>query len=203
MENNYYVYRWIRLDLNVPFYVGASNKANFARAYDTTRRTKEFKEVLTISKTRAEIILNDLNEYEATIKEAEFISFYGCIRLGGTLVNVKRNSPMTTEKTKKIISEALKCNKWNLGKKRTKEVKEKQSKVKKKDKNPFFNKKHSKESREKMSKSQKGRKDSKETKIKKSIARIGDKNPMYGKKHTQETIEKIKETCRLKKITKK
>jgi hypothetical protein len=35
MENNWYVYRHIRLDKNEPFYIGIKNKKNYARAYQT------------------------------------------------------------------------------------------------------------------------------------------------------------------------
>lgn len=74
--------------------------------------------------------------------------------------------------------------------------------------NPFYNRKHSEESkrkmrlshlgkkasktaRENMSKAQIGRQHTKETKRKCSIAKIGSLNPMFGKKMSEEQKEKI------------
>jgi hypothetical protein len=76
------------------------------------------------------------------------------------------------------------------------------------DKNPFYGKKHSEESKKKIGGSVVdytgdknpfyGKRHSKDTidKIKKSLngKMAGDKNPFYGKKHTEEVILRIKET---------
>ena len=52
---------------------------------------------------------------------------------------------------------------------------------------------HSRETREKMSKSnnKKGKKESEQSRKNKSISNSGLRNPMYGKKHSQETRKKI------------
>jgi hypothetical protein len=67
--------------------------------------------------------------------------------------------------------------------------------------NPMFGKKHSEETKNKISQANKGRKKSKET-IQKIISKtkgrklkrgcnLGEKNPMFGKKHSSETLKKI------------
>jgi translation initiation factor IF-2 len=86
--------------------------------------------------------------------------------------NTLKGKPLDGMRKEKII----KRNKENppmLGKKHTEKTKAKMRKVKEN---------ISKETRAKMSKSQKGRKHSKESKQKMSEARQGENNPMYGKK---------------------
>lgn len=108
MINNFYVYRHIRLDTNVPFYIGASNQTKYTRAYNIKDRTKKFKEIYSTTETKVEIILDGLSIDEAAIKESEFISLYGRIRDGGTLINVCRKMPMQTNETKQKISDSAK-----------------------------------------------------------------------------------------------
>lgn len=60
--------------------------------------------------------------------------------------------------------------------------------------NPFFNKKHTEETKKKISEKNKNRIVSDEEREMRRIINTGEKNPFYNKKHTKETIEKIKET---------
>lgn len=53
-------------------------------------------------------------------------------------------------------------------------------------------KKHSEETRAKMSASLKGRKFSAETRAKMSEANSGENNPMFGRHHSEETLEKLR-----------
>jgi len=56
----------------------------------------------------------------------------------------------------------------------------------------MLGKKHTEESKQKMSKSKKGKPKTTEHNLKNSLSHRGEKNPFYGKKHTQESIEKIR-----------
>lgn len=73
----------------------------------------------------------------------------------------------------------------------TDETKKKISRAMSGEKHPWFGKKHSGESKEKMSKSSMGNKHTEETKLKMSISRTGTKNNFYGKHHTEDAKQKI------------
>jgi group I intron endonuclease len=83
------------------------------------------------------------------------------------------------------------------GKKHTEETKKKMSDAAKGKEKPWLSgRKISEETKEKISQSNKGKKLSEETKqkISKNHHNVsGKNNPMFGKKHSQETIEKLKE----------
>lgn len=73
-----YVYRHIRLDKNEPFYIGISNiDNNFSRAFDKSKRNSIWKNIVSKTKYKVEILFNDLSWEEACEKEKEFISLYG------------------------------------------------------------------------------------------------------------------------------
>lgn len=88
-----YVYRHIRLDKNVPFYVGVGtdSKGHYSRAF--TKKARNLKNTHwgnIIKKTpyEVEIMIDDVPLDFAFQKEKEFISLYGRSDLGqGTLVN--------------------------------------------------------------------------------------------------------------------
>lgn len=178
--NNYYVYRYIRLDNNTPFYVGASNKLNYARAYDIRARTKPFKDIYAITEIKVEIISEGLSKEEAEILETKFIALYGRLRDGGVLVNIIRKMPLITEETKRKLSQINKglCS----GEKHPQFGKTGKLAA-------FFGRKHTKESKNKMSEWQKG-----------------EKALFFGQKHKEETKEKIREKMkeyhRLRKLNK-
>lgn len=56
---------------------------------------------------------------------------------------------------------------------------------------PWFGRKHTAESKEKMSRSSTGKKHTKESKLKMSISRSGDKNCFFGKHHSEEAKQKL------------
>lgn len=86
-----YVYRHIREDLNMPFYVGIGGLKtpdNFKRARSSTKRSRHWKNIKSSTTYRVEILFDDLTEIEAKEKEIEFVKLYGRADLGlGTLVN--------------------------------------------------------------------------------------------------------------------
>lgn len=157
MENNWYVYRHIRLDKNEPFYIGIGNKKNYARAYQTNpdRRNEIWRKIFTKTNIDVEIILEGLSKSQASEKEQEFIKLYG----------------------RKDLNNGLLCNMtdggdgiWNCI--RSEDTKEKLRQQKLGDKNPMFGKTPSKETSLKRSKSLTGQKRSEETKKKQSLSSI-------------------------------
>jgi hypothetical protein len=74
------------------------------------------------------------------------------------------------------------------------ETKRKMSEATSGEKHPWFGKKHTAKSKEKMSKSSIGKKHTKESKLKMSVSRSGSKNHFYGKHHSEETKQKLSES---------
>jgi predicted AAA+ superfamily ATPase len=139
------------------------------------------------------IIENNLSEDESFKKEIHFINLIGRIENGGPLTNLSDGGE------------------GQSGYKFTEEVKQKMSESRKGDKNSMFNKKHSDETKQKISlankckpNKNKGKKlieihgEDKANEIikkqKNSINdRSGDNNGMFGKKHKEESIQKMKD----------
>jgi hypothetical protein len=112
------------------------------------------------------------------------------------------NSEFTVKQTCKVDFKKKFCSKTcsskfngssNKGKKRTEEWKQSLKEKNSGNNNPFYGKKHSIESKEKISKKNTGKKRSEQHKKKISIAMTGENNPFYGKKHTEESRAKISE----------
>lgn len=81
------VYRHIRLDTNMPFYVGMGE--NIKRAYSSSKRNKNWHDIVRSTTYKVDIIFDDLGTAEASEKEKEFISIYGRLDLSaGTLCNL-------------------------------------------------------------------------------------------------------------------
>lgn len=91
MENNWYVYRHIRLDKNVPFYIGIGNKKCFYRAFEINdkKRNLIWNKIYKKTKIKIEILFENISKEDAFLKEKEFIKLYGRIDLNtGTLCNL-------------------------------------------------------------------------------------------------------------------
>jgi hypothetical protein len=162
-----YLYRHIRLDKNVPFYIGIGTAdEKYARAYNKDRRSGYWKNIVNKTKYSVEIMLDDLSWEEACEKEKEFIQLYGRKDLEtGTLVNMTSGGEgvvgqVRDEKYRKKLSDAKKGIKLK----------------------PL-----SKEHKEKMSKALTGQKRSAEFCEK----RTGKNHFFFGKHHTEETKRKI------------
>lgn len=137
-----YLYRHIRKDKNEPFYIGIGSDDKYLRAYDfkQNRRNTIWNKISSKTEIIVEIILDDLTWEQACKKEIEFITLYGrkdkCL---GTLSNLTDGGEgavgyIVSEEKKLFLSENFKG-----------------------EKNPFYNKKHTKESLEKLSNSLKNR----------------------------------------------
>ncbi|HSE99883.1 MAG TPA: NUMOD1 domain-containing DNA-binding protein [Nitrososphaeraceae archaeon] len=98
MKEVFYVYRHIRKDLNIPFYIGIGKvynlKANnyeryYSRAFQMTKRNRFWKFIKEKSDIEIEIIFETTCRQDALNKEIEFIALYGRRDLNkGTLVNL-------------------------------------------------------------------------------------------------------------------
>lgn len=96
-ENKFYVYRHIRLDKNVPFYIGIGTKpqkynsfeSEYKRAFSKDKRNKFWWAVVNKTDYKVEIIYECSTKEESKVKETEFINLYGRRDLfKGTLVNM-------------------------------------------------------------------------------------------------------------------
>jgi len=96
-NGRYFLYRHIRLDKNLPFYIGVgtrkeskTNKPSriYQRAYESNSRSKAWKIIAGKSEYLIEILVESDDKNFVHKKETEFIRTYGRIDLGtGTLCN--------------------------------------------------------------------------------------------------------------------
>lgn len=153
-----YVYRHIRLDTNMPFYIGISsiNDGKYSRSKEKDGRNKYWKNIINKTEYRVEILLKNVPLDILCEKEKYFIKLYGRVDKGlGTLVNMTdggdKGTPgiIVSEETRKRISYTVKKN-------MTDETRKKQSDAKK-------GKKLSPETIEKLRQCNTGKKMSKES----------------------------------------
>lgn len=84
-----YVYRHIRLDTNLPFYIGIGSDKKYKRATDKSRRNKHWNNIVNKTNYETEILFDNLSWEDACKKEIEFIELYGRQDINtGTLVNL-------------------------------------------------------------------------------------------------------------------
>jgi hypothetical protein len=105
--NNFYVYRYIRLDTNTPFYVG---KGKNYRAANINNHNKYCKRIAKSYGYKIEYILNKISENLAFAKEIEFIALYksyGYCEANFTDGGEGPSGYKHTEEVKKKISIAL------------------------------------------------------------------------------------------------
>jgi hypothetical protein len=93
----YYCYRHIRIDKNVPFYVGIgrvrkrnikSISHNYDRAYSKRNRNPIWKNIVAKTDYKVEILFETDCEKTIYEKEIEFIKLYGMRQNGGLLCNL-------------------------------------------------------------------------------------------------------------------
>lgn len=87
MNNIYCTYRHIRLDINIPFYIGMGD---IKRPYSKANRNKFWHDIVNLNPNyRIDILFENLTWKEACEKEIEFIALYGRRNLKrGQLVNL-------------------------------------------------------------------------------------------------------------------
>lgn len=84
-----YVYRHIRLDKNVPFYIGIGSDKDYKRAHAFKKRNRYWSHIINKHDYKVEILMDDLTWEDACKKETEFILLYGREDLNlGTLTNL-------------------------------------------------------------------------------------------------------------------
>ena len=174
--NNYYVYEWIRLDTNEPFYVG---KGKNDRWKVLNRKNKKFVNIINKYDVAVNILHNDLDEQTAYELEVWYIREYRDI-IGYDLVNFTDGGEGNAFMGEKNPF---------YGKHHTEESKQKMSEKHKGKGHPT-----SKDTREKISKANKGRSFSEEHKKHLSESRKGEKNHRYGKHCSEETKRKLRDS---------
>lgn len=121
------VYRHIRLDKNIPFYIGIGKTEK--RAYYKYLRNNIWNQIVSKTNYEVEILFKNLTWEQACEKEKEFIKLYGRIDLkSGILANQTDGGDGNnnlSEETRKKISLAHKGNKYGLGHKHTDEERKK------------------------------------------------------------------------------
>jgi hypothetical protein len=86
-QNNWIVYRHIRLDKDIPFYIGIGKCKT--RHTSTHSRNKEWYRITAKTEWYADILFEGLSQEEAAAKEKEFIKLYGRKSYkGGFLCNI-------------------------------------------------------------------------------------------------------------------
>jgi hypothetical protein len=189
------VYRHIRLDNGLPFYIGISK--NLRRPYSKHLRTEHWNSVVNKCGYEVEILFDNLTYELAKEKEKEFIKLYGrSDNKTGILVNKTDGGDGAIGNIQSKESKEKKRQKL-IGRKFTEETLKKLSEGQIGFKNHQYNKKGI------LSKIF-GIKRSQETKNKLSeIAknRVGEKNPMFGRKHNEETKQKIRERALGRKVS--
>ncbi len=132
----WYVYRHIREDKNIPFYIGIGCQKNYARAKDfnSKGRNPYWNRIVKKTNWKVHILFSDLTKEQASDKEKELIKLYGrSDNSTGILCNMTDGGDGT------------------FGCKKSDEEKSKMRESKLGDKNPSYGKKQSQETRDRKS----------------------------------------------------
>jgi len=167
-----YLYRHIRLDKNIPFYIGIGIDSNYYRANSKKSRNDHWNKIVNKTEYEVEILFEHEDYNFIKEKEKEFIFLYG---------RKDTNNGMLVNKTDGGDG----C----LGLIHSDEAKLKMS-------IPNKGKIISEEQKRKVSEFHKGKIVSKETRLKMSEARKGDKNSRYGKTISEDTRNKMISSAR-------
>lgn len=162
-----YLYRHIRLDKNIPFYIGIGIDNTYYRANSKKSRNNHWNKIVNKTDYEVEILFEHEDYNFIKEKEKDFISLYG---------RKDTNNGMLVNKTDGGDG----C----LGLIHSDESKLKMS-------IPNKGKIISEEQKRKVSEFHKGKVASKETRLKMSEASKGDKNSRYGKTISEDTRKKM------------
>ena len=185
MENIYYVYEWIRLDTNEPFYAG---KGKDDRWKDLTRgRNYHFNNIVKSIPIAVNILHDYLDEETAFGLEIYYIWQYRDI-IGYDMCNIADGGEghglpggLNGMYDKHHTEEAReKMSQMATGRSLSEEHKKKISEAVSGENHPWYGKYHTEESKRKISENH--------------ADMSGENNPMYGKKHSEETRKKIGES---------
>ena len=173
------LYRHIRKDIEMPFYIGIG--LNTKRAYSKTHRNAHWNSIVSKTDYEVEVLFDGIDYEYAKIKEKEFISLYKRKQDGGLLCNLtlggdgvlgiihtdEAKKKMGAPNKGKTISEWHKqrTSEFHKGKKISEETKKKMSESALGEKNSRFGKKISEETRNKKIKSAKKGEDNKSSKL--------------------------------------
>ena len=175
MENNYYVYEWIRLDTLEPFYVG---KGKGKRYKETHRNNPKFNEIIKNYPTAVSLLETNLTEEEAFQYEIWYIYEYRDI-IGYDLLNKSDGGKSTVLSGKdNHFSHKRFVGSLNgmYGKKHKPETIEKIKSKLSGENSPFYGKKRPEH----------------------SLKISGKNHPLYGKKHSEESKKKMSESSKNK-----
>lgn len=192
-ERKYYVYEWIRLDTNEPFYVG---KGCGNRAYHTKKsRNAKFKAIANSVDCAVVILMDNLTDDEAYQYEVWFINEYRYV-YGFDLANMDDGGLGAVSGKLNYMYGRKGCLHPNYNKKLPEETRMKMSLAhigarnpmygKRGERSPLYGRKATMERRLKISEALKGKPKSEEHRRKISElakTRTGKKNPNYGNGH--------------------
>lgn len=196
--NRFYVYIWIRKDINAVFYVGKGTKNRYK---DLSMRNKYFLNIVNkigLDNIEIKIIENNLTEEEAFNKEKEYIQYYKDrgIKLANMTSGGEGSSNWYNYLTEEEKEHHKEISKSFLGKKHTEETK---NKISQSAKGRTWDDAHKKLFSE-MAKGRpsgfKGHKHTDASKVKMREKAIGRPNVRKGKKTSQETKLKISESLK-------
>lgn len=123
------LYRHIRLDKNIPFYIGIGK--TYKRAYTKKGRNEIWNKIVSKTNYEIEILFNDLTWQQACEKEKEFIKLYGRIDLKNGILSNRTDggdgNQNFSEEIRNKISIANKGNQYGKGWKPTDEQRKKMS----------------------------------------------------------------------------
>ena len=158
------MYRHIRKDTEMPFYIGIG--VSTKRAYSKTHRNDHWKAIVGKTDYEVEVLFDDIDYEYAKIKEKEFIALYKRKEDGGLLCNLTLGGDGV------------------LGIVHTEDARKKMGA-------PNKGKTISEWHRKRISEFWKGKPTPEETKKKMSESQLGEKNSRYGIKASEETRQKM------------
>jgi hypothetical protein len=163
------VYRHIRTDLNIPFYIGIGKEVT--RAYSKTHRNDHWNHIVDKTSYDVHILFDDVSYEFAKEKEREFIELYKRKEDGGILCNLTKGGDGV------------------LGIKHTEEARKKMGE-------PNKGKTISEWHRKRISEFHTGKVIAKQTKEKMSEKMSGENNHRYGVNASEETKNKMSASAR-------